>query len=129
MAVNAINRVVFVALFVGLLSSCETQRKVALDSTTGADAGADAVTEESPVIVEQVIELPSGAKVGAIQGECLVSQPGSVGKQLRRGQSLHDGDRLELGQDCVLSISISDEKTDLHITRENGRFFKVRAQQ
>lgn len=128
MAVNVISRVISVAVLASLLASCETQRKANLDSTTSADAGADAVVEESPVMVEQVIELPSGAKVGAVQGKCLASRPGKVGKALRRGQSLRDGDGLELGQDCVLSISISDQRRELHLTRENGRFFRVRAQ-
>jgi hypothetical protein len=121
--VNVISRVSLVLLIAGLVS-CETRRQIQVDSDKRAEA--DAIVEEPPVIVAQIIELPSSAKVAAARGNCVVSRPGQVGRRLKRGQSFKDGDSVELGHDCVLAISPSEGNALLHLTRENGRFYQIK---
>lgn len=78
-----------------------------------------------PLLVEQVISVKGMAKLADVHGVCYIVRDETGSFNPAAGQLLRDGDLLDLGNDCTLTIR-SSAQSDVVLRRENGRFFRVK---
>jgi hypothetical protein len=123
-AAQTTKRLLHIFLMATLVSSCRVSRES--DATNaGVLTGSDEVTEESPLMVAQVIQVPVGATVREVTGKCILVRDQREGKPLRAGQTLHHGDTFEVDTTCSIVIAIPSQSQGIHLTREQGRFFRI----
>lgn len=77
-----------------------------------------------PVMVSQIVTLRGEATLTHVRGKCDLIRDEIGSQAVQAGQTLRDGDVLDLNDSCSLEV-LSSGRT-MKLSRENGRFFRFR---
>ena len=77
-----------------------------------------------PLMTAQVVSVKGVAKLSYVRGTCFLVRDETASRPPAEGEVLHDGDLLDLSDDCTIKIK-GATGPELVLQRSNGRFFKV----
>jgi hypothetical protein len=125
--VRIVLRVLPVALLLSLVD-CTSPRQ----GRAAAPSSELSVTDQQlsvPLMTAQIVSIKGAARLRAVHGVCFIVRDDTGSEAAREGESLRDGDLLDLGDDdCSVKIR-SSAKSDIVLRRENGRFFRLEIKQ
>jgi hypothetical protein len=96
---------------------------VVVGGTARADDPGDDMRPD-PALKARVVSVDAQPTIEKIKGDCALIRDHAPGPTPRRGTWLHEGDILDLGKHCAITLAVVAHKSvPLHVA--DGRFVRI----